>query len=195
MVLTNDRLYREKLLLFRNHGITRDREKLSRPDEGDWYYEMQELGYNYRITDIQCALGLAQLNRLQSFIRRRREIAAQYQEAFASIPGLVLAKETAGTRSSYHLFVLQLPIERLGGGRRGIYDALIECKIGVNVHYIPIHLQPYYQRRWGYKRGDFPAAEHYYDRAITIPLYPKMTDEDVRYVISSVCGTIRDHSV
>jgi len=186
MVLTNDEKLRDRLRLFRSHGITRDAGKLARPSEGDWYYEMQELGFNYRITDIQCALGLAQLKRLDRFVCRRREIALQYTEAFASVPSLVLPRETAEVRSSFHLYVLQLPIEHLKGGRRAVFDALVERKLGVNVHYIPVHLQPYYQRCWGYRQGDFPIAERYYERAISIPLYPRMTDEDVQYVINSV---------
>ena len=195
MTLTNDQSLRDKLRLFRSHGIVRDSSKLTKPDEGDWYYEMQELGFNYRITDIQCALGLAQLRRLELFVKRRREIAARYTEAFLSLPGLVLPTEPPGTRSSYHLYVIQLPIEHLKGGRRAVFDALIARKLGVNVHYIPVHLQPYYQRRWGYRSGDFPLAERYYERAITIPLYPRMTDEDVRYVIASVREVIAEHRV
>ena len=186
MVLTNHEGFRDELRLFRSHGIVRDSTKLTQPNEGEWYYEMQELGYNYRITDIQCALGLAQLKRLDRFVRRRREIAVQYTESFASVPGLVLSQEIPDVRSSFHLYVLQLPIEHLKGGRRAVFDALVERKLGVNVHYIPVHLQPYYQRRWGYCRGAFPMAERYYERAISIPLYPRMTDEDVRYVTSSV---------
>jgi UDP-4-amino-4,6-dideoxy-N-acetyl-beta-L-altrosamine transaminase len=193
MVLTNDVALHEKLARFRTHGIVREPAKLTNPDEGAWYYEMQELGYNYRITDIQCALGLAQLKKIDLFVKRRREIADQYTQAFASLPGLRLPQEPAGTRSSYHLYVLQLPIERLKGGRRAFFDALVERKLGVNVHYIPIHLQPYYQNRFGYRRGNFAVAERYYDRAITIPLYPKMTDEDVRYVIASVSDVFRQH--
>ena len=191
MVLTNNAALREKLARFRTHGIVRDPAKMTRSDEGAWYYEMQDLGYNYRITDIQCALGMAQLTKLDRFVARRRKIADQYAQAFAALPGLQLTQEPAGTRSSYHLYVLQLPIERLKGGRRAFFDALLERKLGVNVHYIPIHLQPYYQRRFGCRRGDFPLAEGYYDRAITIPLYPKMTDEDVRYVIASVSDVFR----
>jgi perosamine synthetase len=191
MVLTNDAATREKLARFRSHGIVRDPAKLTNSDEGAWYYEMQELGYNYRITDIQCALGLAQLKKLDQFVARRRQIAGQYAQAFSSLTGLRLQQESAGIRSSYHLYVVQLPIERLKRGRRAFFDALVERKLGVNVHYIPIHLQPYYQRRFGYHRGDFPLAERYYDRAITIPLYPKMTDEDVRYVIASVSDVFR----
>ncbi len=195
MILTNDQSLRDKLRLFRSHGIVRDSSKLTKPDEGDWYYEMQELGFNYRITDIQCALGLAQLRRLELFVKRRREIAARYTEAFSSLPGLVLPTEPPWTRSSFHLYVIQLPIEHLKGGRRAVFDALIARKLGVNVHYIPVHLQPYYQRRWGYRSGDFPVAEQYYERAITIPLYPRMTDEDVRYVIVSVREVIAEHRV
>lgn len=195
MVLVNDESLHEKLKRFRNHGIVRESSELTRQDQGDWYYEVQELGYNYRITDLQCALGLAQLKRIERFVQRRRDIAGHYARAFASVPGLILPQETPDRRSSYHLYVLQLPVEHLRGGRRGIFDALVKRKLGVNVHYIPVHLHPYYQRRWGYRHGDFPIVEHYYERAITIPLYPKMTDEDVQYVIASVGDTIKEHRI
>jgi UDP-4-amino-4,6-dideoxy-N-acetyl-beta-L-altrosamine transaminase len=193
MVLTNDPGLNEKLRLFRNHGIVRDPAKMTRPEEGGWYYEVQELGYNYRITDIQCALGLAQLKRLDFFVTRRREIAEQYTKAFSSLAGVVLPRETEGTRSSHHLYVLQLPIERLRGGRKAVFEALQARKLGVNVHYIPVHMHPYYQHRFGCRRGDFPKTEKYYERAISIPLYPRMTDEDVRYVIASVTEVIQQH--
>jgi len=195
MVLTNVPQYRDQLILFRSHGITREKAKLGKQEEGDWYYEMQGLGYNYRITDIQCALGLAQLKRIELFVKRRREIADQYARAFASLSGLVIPQESAGTRPSYHLYIIQLPIDLLKGGRRAVFDALAVRKLGVNVHYIPIHLQPYYQRRYGYKRGEYPVAERYYERAITIPLYPKMTDEDVQYVISSVTDVLQELTI
>ena len=195
MVLTNSTQFKDKLVMFRSHGITRESTKLMNEKEGDWYYEMQELGYNYRITDIQCALGLSQLRRIDSFVRRRREIATRYAEAFESIPGLTLPQEPADVRSSYHLYVLQLPIERLRGGRRTVFDALFARKIGVNVHYIPVHLQPFYQQRYGYRPGDFPSAESYYRRAISIPIYPRMTDEDVKYVTSSVIDVLQELTI
>lgn len=193
MVLTNAQDLHDRLVRLRSHGIVRDPGKLEKSDQGSWYYEVQELGFNYRITDIQCALGLAQMKRLESFVARRREIAEQYTRAFSSLPGVKLPKETAGTRSSYHLYVLQLPVEQLKHGRKGIYDALQSRKLGVNVHYIPVHLHPYYRLRFGHRSGEYPVAERYYDCAISIPLYPKMTDEDVRYVIASVCDVIKEH--
>lgn len=195
MVLSNDPDFHDRLTRFRNHGIERNSGQLIKSDEGGWYYEMQNLGYNYRITDIQCALGLAQLKRVEFFVKRRREIASRYAEAFASVPGLTLQQESTGTLSSRHIYVLQLPIDRLRGGRRAVYDALAGLKLGVNVHYIPIHLQPYYQSRFGYRRGDFLVAERYYDRAITIPLYPKMTDEDARYVITCVRDVLNEYQL
>ncbi len=191
MVLTNGEQFRDRLRLFRSHGITREPARLTKSSDGDWYYEMQELGYNYRITDIQCALGLAQLRRLDAFVSRRREIAAMYATAFADIPGLDIPQEPPEVRSSYHLYVLQFPVEKLKGGRRSVFDELVKKNLGVNVHYIPVHLQPYYQQRYGYRVGDFPAAEQYYKRAISIPIYPRMTDADVKYVISSVTNTMR----
>jgi dTDP-4-amino-4,6-dideoxygalactose transaminase len=195
MVLTDNIQFKDKLVMFRSHGITREPAKLINEKEGDWYYEMQELGYNYRITDIQCALGLSQLRRIDSFVRRRREIATRYAEALGSIPGLSLPQEPKDVRSSYHLYVLQLPIERLRGGRRAVFDALYSRKIGVNVHYIPVHLQPFYRERYGYRPGDFPSAESYYRRAISIPIYPRMTDEDVKYVTSSVIDVLQELTI
>ena len=195
MVLTKSPDLKEKLLRFRCHGIVRDQANLNKRDAGSWYYEMQELGYNYRITDIQCALGLSQLKRIESLVKRREEIAAQYSNAFASIEGLILPRNFPGTRSSYHLYVIQLPLEHLKGGRREIFDEMVSCDLGVNVHYIPIHLQPYYRDRFGYREGDFPLAERYYERAITLPLYPKMTEEDVQNVIGRVGQVLGKHLI
>jgi len=193
MVLTNDSGFCEKLRMFRNQGITRDRSKFMNKDEGDWYYEMQELGCNYRITDIQCALGISQVKKIDFFIKRRREIAVKYDEAFSTLPGITILKEKKDSRASYHLYILQLPIENLRGGRRAVFDALVARNLGVNVHYIPVHFHPYYHRRFGLKRGSFPVTEGYYERAISLPLYPKMTDKEVQYVMTSVRDVLEQH--
>ncbi|MBU0671650.1 MAG: DegT/DnrJ/EryC1/StrS family aminotransferase, partial [Candidatus Margulisbacteria bacterium] len=180
MILTNNKDIYEKLSMFRSHGVTREIDKLLKKDEGPWYYEMQFLGYNYRITDFQCALGMEQLKKLGTFIERRREIVEKYNKAFAKIDGLVLPVEKDKVKSSWHLYVVQVKNER-----RKVFESLRKSGIGVNVHYIPVHLQPYYQNL-GYKAGDCPNAETYYKGAITLPLYPKMTDEDVDRVIKVV---------
>ncbi len=187
IVLTdNDALY-EKLQLFRTHGITNRPEQLEHRTEGDWYYEMQALGYNYRMTDLQCALGISQLRKLDRFVARRREIAQRYREGFADLTEFAtLPSEQPYADSSYHLYVLQFHLERLRATRKELFDALRARQIGVHVHYIPVHLQPYYQRTYGYRRGDFPNAERYYERCLTIPMYPRMSDADVERVIASV---------
>lgn len=187
IVTTNDEGLYQKLLMLRSHGITRD-PQLMLSTEGPWYYEMQDLGFNYRITDFQCALGLKQLERLDDYLERRRHIAAAYDSAFRSEPELVVPHIAPDCASAFHLYVIQLrSLPRIE-----VFNRLRDKQLGVNVHYIPVHLQPYYGKTYGYRRGDFPDAEAYYDRAITLPLYPKMTDEDVAYVVQSVRETLRE---
>jgi len=185
MVLTNNKDYYENLLIFRTHGITKDPKKLQKND-GQWYYEMQSLGYNYRLTDFQCALGINQFKKLEKFIKRRREIVERYNEAFSETKEIATPYEKRDVRSAYHLYVIQLNLERLKADRKAIFDAFRSENIGVQVHYIPVHYQPYYQQKFGYKKGDFPNAERYYERAITLPLFPKMSNDDVDGVIQAV---------
>lgn len=184
MVTTNDPDLYQKLLLFRSHGITRDRELMGR-DEGPWYYEMQELGYNYRMTDIQAALGLSQLDKCRRFVELRREYVARYNEAFKNMYELKTPQEEADSFSAWHLYVIRLQTDRLSAGRKEIFTALQAENIGVNVHYIPVYLLPYY-RRLGYKRNLCPTAERLYNEIVTLPLFPKMTSEDVEDVIKAV---------
>ena len=185
MITTNNKEYYERLKLFRTHGITKDKDKLLNYD-GPWYYEMQELGYNYRLTDFQCALGLGQLKKIDKFISRRREIVKKYNCEFKNIPELKIPEiNPVGFNSAWHIYMIQLNLERLKVGRKEIFEALRAENIGVNVHYIPVHLQPYYQKRFGYRLGDFPNAENYYSRAITLPVFPKMSDKDIDDVIKA----------
>jgi len=188
MILTDSREFYEKLKIFRHHGIVRDNQ-----DKGLWYYEIHELGHNFRITDFQCALGLSQLKKLDRFIQRRREIAARYNEAFAGIEEIITPVEREDAQAVYHIYVIQLQLEKLKSDRKEVYEALREKNIGVNVHYLPVHLHPFYQRKFGYKKGDYPKAEGYYERAITLPLFPKMSDEDVEYVIGAVMKVITNY--
>jgi UDP-4-amino-4,6-dideoxy-N-acetyl-beta-L-altrosamine transaminase len=179
MALTNDAALAERLNLLRSHGITRDAEKMTQKPDGPWYYEQIALGFNYRMTDIQAALGLSQLENLETWVARRRALAARYSETLAPLP-LITPATGENDQSAWHLYVILLrddaPI-----GRRGLFDALRADGIGVNVHYIPVYLQPYY-RALGFNAGDFPASEAYYRRAISIPLYAGLTDDQQAYV-------------
>ena len=192
MILTNSETFYEKLKVFRHHGIVKDPDKLTR-DEGPWYYEIQELGYNLRITDFQCALGLSQLSKLEHFVKRRREIAAQYTEAFSQLPEIITPAEADEVKAVYHIYVIQLRTELLRVGRREIFEALRAENIGVNVHYVPVHYHPFYQRKFGYQRGDYPHTERYYQRAITLPIFPGMVEEDIDTVITAVNKVIHHY--
>ena len=182
MITTNNvELYR-KLLLLRSHGITKEPQQMH-CDDGSWYYEQQYLGFNYRITDIQCALGLSQLKRLDEFLYKRRNISNIYNQAFTKA-AIRLPKH--GGNSSWHLYVIRCD----GTKRKYIFDVLRNKGIGVNVHYIPVYTHPYYQRSFGYQRGDFPIAEAYYQEAISLPLYPTLSDTQLNQIISSVIETV-----
>ncbi|MBU5441013.1 UDP-4-amino-4,6-dideoxy-N-acetyl-beta-L-altrosamine transaminase [Paenibacillus sp. MSJ-34] len=189
MIVTNREDLYKKLLLFRSHGVTKDPDRMVK-DDGPWYYEMHELGYNYRMTDLQAALGISQMTKLENFVQRRREIAAQYNEAFSKLEGLVVPFQHPEAESSWHLYMLRWLPERFTVDRRQIFQALQAENIGVHVHYIPVYLQPYYQRL-GYEGGLCPKAEEYYESAITLPLFPKMSLQDVEDVIN---GVLKIHS-
>ncbi|WP_198543812.1 UDP-4-amino-4,6-dideoxy-N-acetyl-beta-L-altrosamine transaminase [Petroclostridium xylanilyticum] len=183
-ITTNSKELYEKLLIFRTHGITRDVEKMTK-DEGPWYYEQHFLGYNYRITDFQAALGISQLKKLELFLEKRRKYVKQYNDAFKDIEGIVIPYQLPQTISAWHLYIIQLELQKLAVGRKEIFQELRSRNIGVNVHYIPVYYHPYYQKL-GYQKGLCPHAEKLYDRMITLPLFPKMQSEDVEYVIQSV---------
>lgn len=186
-VTTNSENMYERLRLLRSHGITRRPEDMKQA-HGPWYYEMRELGYNYRITDFQCALALSQLRRLEGFVARRREIAEAYIGAFADIDELVLPRPGTDVEPSWHLYVIRLrTLDRLA-----FFNRLREKGLGVQVHYIPVHLQPYYAEKYGYRPGDFPAAESYYAGAVSLPLFPAMTDDDTGYVIETVRDVLKE---
>jgi len=207
LVATDDDALAAELRLFRTHGITNDANLMTLPaqaadneaavgegrnDAGraPWYYEMQALGPNYRITDIQCALGLSQLRRLDRFLARRREIAARYTAAFSESPLIVTPHQAPDRENSWHLYMLRLALDRMTKTRRQVFEALRARGIGVHVHYIPLHLQPYYRDRYGTGRGDFPEAEAFYDAALTIPLFPAMTDAEQERVIEVILETV-----
>lgn len=188
IITTNNEVYYEKLLQFRSHGITRD-EKYLHKNDGPWYYEMQFLGFNYRMTDIQAALGTSQLNRIETFISRRKQIVAAYNAAFRKISQVRIPEQHPDTESSWHLYILRLNTDQLSTGRRVIFEALRAQNIGVNVHYLPVYRHPYYETL-GYQKGLCPEAEKHYEQIITLPLFPKMTDQDVADVIETVKRTI-----
>lgn len=178
-VLTDRKDLYERLLLFRNHGITKDKEKMTKLD-GPWYYEMQELGFNYRLTDLQCALGISQLKKLDKFIERRREIVSIYNKELSGINEIILPIEKPYVKSSWHIYYIRLKDSKK---RKSVFEKLRKSDLGVQIHYIPVHLQPYYRGKFGYKAGDYPKVEDYYRSTITLPLYPKMTDGEIQYVV------------
>lgn len=181
VITTNRPQLYERLKMLRSHGITRDPARLTRA-EGPWYYEMQMLGLNYRICDVQCALGRSQLKKLGRFVARRREISARYQTEMQSIPGLCLPTEAPGMKSAWHLFVVRCA----AGLRSLIFDRLRAEGLGVNVHYLPVYLHPYYQDSLGYSAGLCPIAERAYRESISLPLHAALTDEEVTIIIATV---------
>ncbi len=185
MVLTNHAKFAERLRRFRTHGITRQQECFRGADHGPWYYEMLDLGHNFRITDFQCALGLSQLDKLKGFVDSRREIARRYREGLGDLREIRLSVELPTVRSSYHLFPIRLQLKQLTKTRREIFEDLQDCGLGVNVHYIPIPWHPYYQKL-GYRKNEWPVAEAAYEELISLPIWPAMTGNDVNRVIQSV---------
>jgi UDP-4-amino-4,6-dideoxy-N-acetyl-beta-L-altrosamine transaminase len=188
-VLTNRKELYEKLLIFRNHGITKDKRKFLRGKEGDWYYEMHFLGFNYRMTDIQAALGISQLRKLDKFIEKRREIVKIYNAAFEDNPYFYTPVEKDYAYHSYHLYPIRLK-DNWEGERKEIFQLLREKGLGVQVHYIPVYLHPYYQKL-GYRKGECPVAEEFYEREISLPLYPAMSDDNIYYVVDTVFETLK----
>lgn len=189
-VLTDNKEYYQKLLLFRSHGITRNQVLMDTESEGGWYYQQIDLGYNYRMTDMQAALISSQLDKLETFKKRRKEIVDMYDSAFSRIPEITVQREIPESDTARHLYILQLNTEMLNGTRREIFDALYAENVCCNVHYIPVYYFPHY-KKLGYKKGLCPNAEKLYERIISIPLYYSMTDEDVESVITAVKKVIK----
>lgn len=178
MVMTKDPALAETLVQLRSHGITRERRLLRDQDQGEWYYEQQRLGYNFRLTDLQAALGSSQLRRLDAFVSRRRALVERYNRALTALP-LELPQRSPSGNPSWHLYVVQVE------NRTKVFNALRKSDIGVNVHYIPVHRQPYYEAL-GFRRGDFPNAERYYERAITLPLHAELSDAQQDTVVAAL---------
>jgi perosamine synthetase len=188
MVTTNDAKLAETLRRFRNHGISS--EARQRQAGGQWFYEMMLLGFNYRLTDIACALGISQLKKLEANLARRRAIAARYTRAFRELSGVVAPAVRDGMEPAWHLYPIRLRLEALSAGRAEVFRALRAENLGVNVHYIPVHKHPYYRERFGYKGGEYPVAEDAYERLISLPMFHAMAEQDVNDVIAAVSKVV-----
>lgn len=184
-VTTNSYELYQKLLMLRSHGVTKDEGILTK-NPGPWYYEMHSLGFNYRMTDMQAALGFTQLQKLDFFKKRRREVIAMYNKAFAGMKYLKTPYEPENVCSCFHLYVTQIDFESLGKSRAQVMKDLRDRGIGTQVHYIPVPTQPFYKNTFGYKDGDYPIAEKYYEQELSLPLYPGLSDDDVNTVIKAV---------
>jgi len=185
MISTNDDDLAARMRLLSLHGMSRDAWKRY-TEAGSWYYEVLEPGYKYNMTDIQAALGIHQLHRLDGFIRRRQEIAAMYDEAFSGIPEILLPARLPGRNHTFHLYPIRLRAGRLQLNRSEMIEELRARNIGASVHFIPLHRHPFYRDRYGYRPRQFPVAEEIYQGLLSLPLYPKMTDRDARDVVAAV---------
>ncbi len=184
-VLTNNIELDEKIKILRTHGITKDEKYLEKNDE-PWYYEMHQLGYNYRITDFQSALGISQLNKLNEFVTKRREIAKHYDNVFSNEEKFIIPEVNDNVEHAYHLYPLQIKFEELEINRKEYFKKLKERNILLQVHYIPVHLQPFYRKNFKFKEGDFTVAEKFYQREVSIPIYPLLEDKDLEYIAENL---------
>lgn len=188
MALTQDAALAERMALLRSHGITRDPARMDGESEGPWYYQQIDLGFNYRMTDMQAALGVSQMDRLDAYVARRHVIASRYDALFSTLPVTIPAQHP-DSYSGLHLYVIRVPQSRANWSRREVFDRLRAAGIGVNVHYIPVHTQPYY-RAMGFRPGDYPEAERYYAEAISLPMFPTMTDAQQEQVVAAVAEAV-----
>ncbi len=184
-ILTNNSEIDDKVRRLRTHGITRDPAQMEKND-GPWYYEMQDLGYNYRITDFQCVLGSSQLEKLDRFVLERRKIAKSYDELFSGFDILTVPKTNSSIDHAYHLYPLQIDFEKLFLTKAAFFHKMKQVGINLQVHYIPVHLQPFYIRNYRFKSGYCNIAESFYDRVVSIPLYPSLTDAESEKVVAHI---------
>ena len=193
MVTTDDAGLAHRLRIFRSHGI--DSDPHLRQERGLWQYDMSELGYNYRLPDIACVLGISQLKRLDENLRRRREIANRYTAAFRKLTGIIPPAVRQQANPAWHLYPIRVDASKLRGGRAAFFRALRAENIGVNVHYIPVHMHSYYRNRFGYKGGEFPVAESAYEQLISLPMFHGMSDSDVDDAIAAVCKVVANYAI
>ena len=187
--VTNNEILAQKLALYRSHGITRDQALMTEPSHGDWYYQQITLGYNYRMTDLQAALGISQMQRLHEFVAKRHEIAKRYDVLLDALP-VEIPYQLENTYSGLHLYVIRLKLEEIHLSHKEVFDALRASGIGVNLHYIPVHIQPFY-KSIGFKDGDFPEAEKYYAEAISLPMYPDLSENDQNKVVDILASLLQ----
>lgn len=188
MVLTNDKTLYERLILYRSHGITRDPAKMTHEADGPWYYQQITLGFNYRMTDIQAALGASQMTRLDAFVARRRELAARYNALLKDFP-LVTPDVMKGADPSWHIYIVRMVFGQIGKTKRQIFEEMKERGVVLNLHYIPVHRQPYYEKL-GFRQGDFPHSEKYYEEAFTLPLYYSLANDEQDYIVESLWSVL-----
>lgn len=189
MITTDNEEFARRMKIFRNHGITADHRQ--RDQQGSWFYEMVDLGYNYRLTDIQCALGLSQLRKLPGWVARRRQIARGYEAGFAGMPMVQPLTVRSNVVHAYHLYMVRVKTKPIGLSRTQVFAELRAEGIGVNVHYIPVHMHPFYRQRFGTGSGLCPVAEQAYEELVTLPMFPSMSDEDVEAVIVGFANAIQ----
>ena len=189
-ILTNDFEIDKKVKSLRTHGINKNVKEYSK-NEGPWYYEMVELGYNYRITDFQCALGINQLKKLNHFIDKRREIAFKYDESFSDNDNLTIPKSDNNIKHAYHIYPLKINFSSINVSKQDFFNKLLSLGIRLQVHYIPVHLQPYYQTNYNFKSGDFPVAEDFYKKEVSLPIFYNLTNDQLSFVIDAIKRNIK----
>ena len=189
MALTNSAELASRIGLLRSHGITRDPALMTEPLHGPWYYQQIELGFNYRMTDMQASLGVSQMTRLTKYVKRRHEIAYRYNELLADLP-LTLPWQHPESYSAYHLYVVRLQLDKISATHRHVFESMRAKNIMVNLHYIPVHIQPFY-KKMGFKEGDYPVAEQYYREAISIPMHVNLTDHEIKTVVDALILLIK----
>jgi len=189
VVLSNDPSIDEKVRRLRTHGMTKDPDQLENND-GLWYYEMHEVGFNYRITDFQCALGSSQLKKLDQFVQKRRKIANIYDKSFSIVDNLKIPKAHNSVKHAYHLYPLQIDFDKLKITKSEFFKKMKESGINLQVHYIPVHLQPFYQKNYGFNTGNFPLSERFYKNEVSLPVYPDLSSDDVSLVVNNIMENI-----